>query len=332
MSVAVALPGLRQRTPEWVLERRRHLGSSDAPVLAGETGSLYRLWAEKTGRLERDFGDDEAELMQIGALLEPALRDLYVARTNRPIRARNVTLVRKDWRVAAASLDAESGPRVVETKWTHSAEWHAAVAAGSTDPVPGRVMAQVQWQLYVTGRDVADVAVLLGRKFHVIEVGRDDRMIGDLEYIARDFWPYVEHDEPPGIDGSDATEEALRAVYPADNGAWLPPTPELVAIVRDWRAAVALRDETADAAKELGNGLRALLGEASGITGLVSYRNNQPTREVDWPAVADALARDLAAELHSDSPDALLSRYVEAGSSMKPGPRVLRVLKGGKAL
>lgn len=330
-SPAVALSGVVQRSPEWVAERRLHLGSSDAPVLAGERGSFYGLWAEKARGLAPAFDDATAELMEVGALLEPSLRALYASRTGRPIRARHVTLVRRDWPVAAASLDAESGSRVVELKWSHSAEWFASVARGSAEPVPGRVMAQVQWQLYVTGREVADVAVLLGRDFRVIEVGRDDRMIGDLEYLGRWLWAYVEAGEPPPVDGSEATTAAIVGLHPRDNGDQLPATPELTELVRSWRAAVVAAKAAGDEAGTQANAIRTLLGDRAGIDGLVSWRNNAPAEVTDWPLVAAAIADDLAAELEADAAP-MLARYVRAGTKLTPGPRVLRVLKGGKAL
>lgn len=331
MSVAVALPGVRQRTPEWLEARRQRVGSSDAPVLAGERGSLYALWAEKRGLAEPEFDDETEAMMEIGAALEPALMALYKARQGRPIRARHVMLVRRDWPVAAASLDAESDDRIVELKWTHGADWYHALRADSPEPVPGVVMAQVQWQLYVTGRDVVDVAALVGREFRVITVGRDQRMIGDLEYMARDFWDHVESGEPPEPDGSEATTRTLRRLYPADDGTWLPADAEAMELVRSWGKAKAAAREATSAEETLENTLRAILGEHSGISGLVSNKLSAPSARVDWEAAASALADALGEAMGAD-PAVLLGNYQHAATTMKAGSRRLLLLKGGKNL
>jgi putative phage-type endonuclease len=330
---ALAIP-VRQRTPEWVAWRREHITSSDAVVLAGERGSVVQLWAEKRGLVESTFDDETEDLMEIGQALEPALRSLYASRMSRPIRARHIGIESREWPVAAASLDAESGRRIVETKWSHSVEWFRAVAAGSPDPVPGRVMAQVQWQMFVARREVADVAILLGREFKVIEVGRDDAYIGNLQKMARWFWPFVERGEQPPVDGLDGTTRALRDLYPQDNGEWLPATPELVDLVRRYAAAKAVTKDVETVEKTLGNEIRALLGERSGITGLVSNKANASTEvtETNWEAVARAfraLALQFTVVPREEAEEKLdVIESIHTRTYTKPGPRQLRLLKG----
>jgi len=325
---ALAL-AVRQQTPEWREERRHHLGSSDAPILAGERGSLLALWAEKRGLVEPEFDDQTEDLMAIGQALEPALRRLYTVHTGRPVRQVHRLLTAREWPVASASLDGESGRRIVETKWTHSAEWFRALADGSADPVPGRVMAQVQWQLYVTGWDVADVAALIGREFHVIEVGRDDRYIDNLLYVARWFWPFVESGAEPDLDGSDETTRTLVRLHPRDDGSWLPADPELVALVATWRAAKVATKAAEDTEATLGTTLRSVIGTASGITGLVSWKKHADSRRVGWEQVAAGYRTVLRDTFHADPEqlNAIESLYTH----MSEGPRVLRSLGGGKA-
>lgn len=325
---ALALP-VRQRTPEWLEERRRHLGSSDAPVLAGERGSMLALWAEKRGLVEPEFDDDTEDLMQIGELLEPGLRALYTARTGRPIRQRHVLLVSREWPVAAASLDAESGRRVVETKWSNSAEWFRAIAEGATDPVPPKVMAQVQWQLYVMARDVADVAILVGREFKVIEVERSDKYIADLLYVARWFWPYVERGERPPVDGTDETTRTLTRLHPRDDLSWLAPAPDLVELVAELRDAKASTKAAEDAEGTIANTLRALIGDASGIATLVSWKKNADSRQTAWREVAAGYRTMLRDRLAVDADE--LQAVEDLYTSTREGPRILRLLAGSKA-
>lgn len=331
---------VRQRTPEWIAERRNHIGSSDAPVLAGERGSLIQLWAEKRGLVDPSFDDDTEELMKIGELLEPALRSLYTYDTGRPVRQRHGLAISRDWPVASASLDAESGRRIVETKWSHSAEWFRALADDSPDPVPAKVIAQVQWQMYVTRRDVVDVAILLGRDYKTIEVGRDDRYIDNLVYVARWFWPFVESGERPPVDGSDATEATLRRLHPRDNGGWLPQSDDLVRLVDEYRDAKAAAKEANEREGTVKNALRAILGDWSGVTGLISNKKNADSQHVEWKELALAYRAAMERELDLlDSGDmsetALPSRedldaIAAEHTTTKEGPRVLRLL-GGKS-
>jgi predicted phage-related endonuclease len=329
---ALSVP-VRQRTPEWVDERRRHLGSSDAPPIAGESGSLTELWAEKRGLIEPEFDAPTADLLIIGRILEASLRRLYTLRTGRPVRQAHQLQVSRRWPVAAASLDGRAGRgRLVEAKWSHSGAWFAALAEGSPDPVPGAVMAQVQWAMYVTEAEVTDVAALVGREFRVIEIGRDDRYIEDLLYLARWFWSFVESGEPPPVDGDAATTATLRRLHPRDDGVWLPPTPDLVALVEQLRDAKATARDAKNHEDTIANALRAILGERAGIEGLVSNRRNADSEVTDWRAVAgdyraaiERVLADAGAALPTgDELDAIASLHTDT----RDGPRVLRLLKG----
>ncbi len=85
--------------------------------------------------------------------------------------------------------------------------------------VPEYVQLQVMHQLAVTGKQAADVAVLLGgQTLEIHRMERDEQMIARLIELERKFWYYVETDTPPPADGSVSAEMALRALYPEDNG------------------------------------------------------------------------------------------------------------------
>ncbi|MDO3387969.1 hypothetical protein QWI17_19145, partial [Gilvimarinus sp. SDUM040013] len=85
--------------------------------------------------------------------------------------------------------------------------------------VPEYVELQVMHQLAVTGKQAADVAVLLGgQHLEIHRIERDEQMIARLIELERKFWNYVETDTPPPVDGSASAEAALRCLYPEDNG------------------------------------------------------------------------------------------------------------------
>ncbi|MGH2512211.1 MAG: YqaJ viral recombinase family protein, partial [Candidatus Limnocylindrales bacterium] len=139
---AAVRTGLRQRTPEWLEARRDSIGSSDAPVVAGERGSLIDLWAIKSGRLDPAPPDtDTARLFEWGHRLEPVVADWYSDHTGRPLRRVSGMLQHPTIPYLTASLDRVSATkgerRIVEIK-TDRWGWRG------DERLPGSVKAQVQ--------------------------------------------------------------------------------------------------------------------------------------------------------------------------------------------
>lgn len=314
----------RQGTPEWVEARRAGIGSSDAPVVAGEKGSLVELWAEKTGLAPRPEPDEELlERFAWGHRMEPLVADAYTERTGRPLRRVTRMLEHPEVPWARASLDRVSArkgeSRIVEIKVSDIDAKYAG------EELPGDVLAQVQHQLWVTGYDVADVAVLLRYwRVRIFEVRRDDAYIDDLVCLERDLWEHVERHELPPVDGSETTRRALGRLWQRTNGLFLPPAADLDLLAEEYRLA---RGELRAAEAREGtasNALRAVIGDADGLslsTGdAITWRRNADSSKTDWKAVAEQL-RD---RLPDDSGDAW-SEALEANTKATQGARVLRV-------
>ena len=86
--------------------------------------------------------------------------------------------------------------------------------------VPEYIQLQVQHQLAVTGKEAADVAVLMcGQQLQVHRIHRDEALIAKLMELQEQFWHYVTSDTPPPADGSASAATALQYLYPRDNGA-----------------------------------------------------------------------------------------------------------------
>jgi putative phage-type endonuclease len=318
---AVALPVL-QNTPEWEAERVKGLGASDMPVVAGERDGLLSLWAIKAGLMAPEPIDEAtARLFRIGHLMEPVIAQLYTEETGRPLRRVNRMLQSSEWQVARASIDRESAVkgerRVVELKNTRSPRWDRF------ESVPGDVQVQCQWQMYVGGYDVADVAVLVsGSDPRVFEVPRDDAWIADLLYLARKFWANVETKTRPAIDGSESTRRALVRMHPSDNGLMLPRSPEFEDLARVLIAAKAAVKDAEAAEGTISNAVRAMLGDASGVEGCFTYRQNKESTRVNWPAVAHGYRELLLGQGVSEE---TLSTVESIHSETSPGARVLRL-------
>lgn len=307
--------GVRQRTPEWLALRSQGIGSSDAPIIAGESGSVLELWAQKAGLVDVEEPDEAtASLFEWGHRLEPVVADWYADHTGRQVQRVNQMLRHPQVEYAFASLDRRvvGERRIVEIKTTRWG-WTGG------EEVPGRVQTQVQHQLWVTGYDVADVAVLTGgSEPRVYEIPRDDSFIADLAFLEAEFWGWVQSGTRPPVDGSENARRVLSKLHPRNDGTLVPSTPDIDAVARDWQAAIATAKETEARADTYANALRSLIGDADGIEGAwgrVTWKKNADSKRVDWPTVAN--------EVGLSDPE-LLAATIAAHTTTVEGPRVLR--------
>ena len=211
---------------EWLTVRRQGIGSSDAAAAVGLNPykSQLQLWMEKTGRdgaLPVVDPNDDQSPMYWGTLLEPIVAAHYTRRSGHRVRRVNAVLQHPEHSWMLANIDREvvgaSDVQILECKTAgiHGARlWR--------DGVPEYVQLQVMHQLAVTGKQAADVAVLLGgQELQVFRIERDDTLIAQLVALEQQFWGYVERDQEPPADGSASAELALRCLYPRDSGTTL---------------------------------------------------------------------------------------------------------------
>jgi putative phage-type endonuclease len=210
---------------EWLAVRKGGIGSSDAAASVGLNPykSQLELWMEKTGRdgaLPKIDPHDEESPAYWGNILEPIVASHYSKRSGNRVRRINAVLQHPDpelpWMLA--NIDRE----VIGADDVQILECKTAGINGARlwkEGVPEYVQLQVMHQLAVTGKQAADVAVLLGgQHLEIHRIERDERMIARLIELERKFWDYVVTDTPPPADGSDSADQALRCLYPADSG------------------------------------------------------------------------------------------------------------------
>lgn len=316
---------IRQGTPEWLAARRATIGSSDIPVIVGESTykSARTLAAEKLGLVPEDIDDETRELMDIGTLLQPSLIRIYERLSGRKAKSAHGWLIHPQLPWATASLDGTAAPRrVIEAKWSNAVKWRSGAR------VPGDVEAQVQWQLFVTGWDVADVIALDHGLPRIETVERNDAMIDNCLWFANEFRGYLERGELPPPDGSDSTRRTWQRMYPSDDGNVLAATEELAEMVRGLAQARADKKDAEARDGTYGNAIRAVLGPASGIAGLLSAKRNADTTRTNWPAVAKSYRQLLEEKGEpAEELDAIASIHSETSEGIRP----LRLLKGATA-
>lgn len=293
---------------DWLAVRKRGIGSSDAAAAVGLNPykSQLELWLEKTGRdenLPKIDPHDETSPTYWGNLLEPIVAAHYTRRTGNKVRRINAVLQHPHpglfWMLA--NIDRE----VIGCDEVQILECKTAGINGAKlwrDGVPEYVQLQVQHQLAVTGKQSADVAVLLGgQDLEIHRIERDEGLIGRLIQLELAFWRYVETDTPPPADGSESADVALRCLYPQDSGETLdfsqdvPLSATFSDLVNVRQSLAALEQQEA----LFKQALQQAMGDAS--------KALFETGSVTWKKAKDSLLLD-SKRLLQDQPD-LLQQY-----------------------
>lgn len=199
---------------EWLKQRSKGIGGSDAPVVLGISPfkSRLQLWNEKVSKkIDPESGD--ALILQIGNALEPIVANKYAKETGRKLEIRP-SKVHPEYPFIIGNIDREivgdeRGPGILEIK-TKGAwiDWHG-------EDIPPYYMAQVQHYLSIYGYEWASFAVLdLGtRKISHLDIERDDKQIAKIIDEEKKFWELVEKGIPPEIDNSKVCGNFLREYY-----------------------------------------------------------------------------------------------------------------------
>lgn len=199
---------------EWLAKRRETIGGSDAGALLGfsKYSSPYALWCEKTGKIvPEDISDKEA--VRLGNDLEDYVAARFMEKTGKKVRKDNHMIYNSDYPWAHANIDrAVVGEAAgLECKTTSSWEVLEQCRAGT---YPETWYAQMTHYMMITGADRWYLGVLvLGKGFFDFTLERNETEIYALASAESDFWSKVTSDTPPGLDGSEATTEALKTIY-----------------------------------------------------------------------------------------------------------------------
>lgn len=258
----------------------RKIGGSLAAKICGvsDYGTQWDAW-----RTLVDGWQPETNLpMRVGKALEKELLpELYRERLPSgsalyPSQEIDVN----EW--ARAHLDAvmvmHDQRRVVEYKTASirtMAKW-----GDSEDAIPTDYLMQVQFYMWASGYELADVAVLLGNEdFQVRTIHRDSELIARMVAQCERFWfENVVPQRPPEIDGSKACAEWIRERYPVvppeEKAPLLQASNEDLELAKMYRDALLLEKEAKAKKSEASNKLRARIGDGRGIMGVALRQKN----------------------------------------------------------
>lgn len=323
---------------EW-LKARSRIGGSDIGSLAGFNpyASPYSVYVDKIHG--SSFSGNSAT--ELGNHLEAPVGEIYAKETNSAVVDWPVLFRSIDNSYAAANVDrfivqeSEQFPAGKVTRWESleippgllavlEIKTGALASPGKPyewfeggESVPLSYACQGLWYLSVTGLPRVEFGALIGgHGFITRTLHRDDQLIADLQTIARSFWEnHIVPQIPPEPDGSDATEAALKTLYPSSKpGSVVEGGSDLADAWREFEAAKAASDAVDKAKKEARAKIVSLIGEAEVATvdgvPLCSYKS---TRETEY--LADKILLSEEPEIHA--------RFVRK----RAGHRVLRGVK-----
>ena len=208
------IPTANMSREEWLAQRKHTIGGSDAAGIVGlsKWSSPYSVWADKTGRLP---DKEDTEAMRLGRDLEDYVAKRWMEATGKKCRRLNAMIYNSDCPFAHADIDREViGENAgLECKTTSDLD----VRQFFDCEFPIKYYCQCVHYMAVTGADRWYLAVLVfGKGFFTYCLERNEGIQNEIDHLMdaeRDFWHYVASDTPPMADDSEATSDALGAIY-----------------------------------------------------------------------------------------------------------------------
>ena len=196
----------------WKELRSKYIGGSDSAAVVGLNpyASAYSLWAEKTGKAAPFEGNLATE---VGTFLEEFVAKKFEQETGTKVRRCNQSILNDKYPWAIANIDREIVGEDAGLEIKTTSELQTKKFKGGE--YPSQYYVQCVHYLAITGKQRWYLAVLIGnRDFKIFTIERDETEIAALMSAEEKFWACVTNNTPPAVDGSEATTETLRAIYP----------------------------------------------------------------------------------------------------------------------
>lgn len=221
---------------DWLAERKTGIGASESAALFGLHPYISPLSLYESKIRESEPEDDEGnERMEDGKVIEPRIAARWEKATGLIATVPPQPLYRHP---SMSHMTCSPDRLIGETTKPLELKWWENFHAGDEIPDYGQV--QVQHQIAVLGSDSAAMGILGSfRSFDHRDIPRHDSFIALLMEKVDDFWRRVQERRPPDADGSAATGEALKRLYPRDKGTTIFLPPEAVGWAADLAAAKA---------------------------------------------------------------------------------------------
>lgn len=244
---------------EWLELRSHYIGGSDAAAVVGLNAysSPYSLWAEKTGKVPGFAGNLATE---VGTWLEEFIAQKFAQETGKKVRKCNHSFLNSQYPWAIANIDREivgedAGLEIKSTDTLNLKKFKGG-------EFPANYYVQCVHYMAITGKKRWYLAVLIGNKeFKWFTIERDEAEIAALMTAEAEFWELVKTDTPPAVDGTQATSEALKAIYSESDDSVC----DLTAFSANLRQYIALKKQIKELetlAEEAANKIKEFMGES----------------------------------------------------------------------
>lgn len=255
--------------------RKKYIGASDVPAIIGVSPwkTASDVYYDKTAEFE-DKEEKPNKAIQAGVLLEDSVIDFAAQSLGVKVK-RNQFRVHSEHKWASSTLDAMivGSNEAIEAKTTSMCDgW----GEERTDQIPIYYIAQVQWQMFVTGIERVWVPCLMPDyvlAFKLYVVDRDQDIINRLVEQCADFWgKHVLAGVPPA-ETAPAPQTIQRMkrvpdkVVPIDDQ-----------LVFDYQAALSVQREASKKLKSAKMKMLESLGDAevgSYSGGVLKYRKRK---------------------------------------------------------
>lgn len=251
---------------EWFAARRGGITATDLPKILGlsQYGNATSVWADKLGMLPWEPASEAAEW---GLALEELVATRWRDRTGASLEDGALGIVahvdQPHWRATPDYLVTNcphaEGPCLLQVK-TRSA------FAGTRwrDDIPDDVLAQVTWEMVVTGYTHSHVACLLGgQKLLDIRVDLDEPVADLCRREADRIWECVQTRQRPADEPTDVLARVLDSIYTDRDGRIVELHPDTVgALLANYADAQAAEDAAKTAKASAKAALLDALGDA----------------------------------------------------------------------
>lgn len=187
------LANMIQRSDEWHEFRKNHVGSSDIAAIVGldPYHTAHDVWLEKTGC---KVANSTNPAMQWGIDNEPNARDAFIKEIGEMVEPSVLEGKEHTW--MGASLDGITfdGTMIVEIKCPLSYE---SVLKAQRGEIQKKYVAQIQWQLMVSGAEVAYLYLWHPNGTFLKEIPADPVFQAMLLDAGKKFWDLVTNNIEP---------------------------------------------------------------------------------------------------------------------------------------
>lgn len=210
---------------EWLEARMGGIGGSEAAAVLGISPwvSPLSLYLRKLKMMPEQ---EMNQRMQWGLDLEDAVAAYYERETGREtIKPDNFTIFQHpEHDFMMATIDRiippfdDRGQGVLQIK-----TGGPGMKSNWLEEPPLYYQVQIQHEMAVTGSEWGSLAVFFGDYSDlIVDVQRNDRFVEILIEEEGKFWQRIQNQDPPPVDDSDSSKEALHFQYPKDSGESIP--------------------------------------------------------------------------------------------------------------